>query len=163
MFGTTGDIIEISAKQKPDFSFIKAANAFRAIELHAEKLINQPTKQKLWSIRQDSGIYKRSVNVLSESYKMFLDMGYRASPNMLQTLFLTQPGERQHPVNIDQVTAVARDCVLAYVECHLLAEIHHVVSAQFPITIMEVIQFRREYIGSVDACVRELVYRKGQY
>ena len=47
MFGTTGDIIEISAKQKPDFSFIKAANAFRAIELHAEKLINQPTKQKL--------------------------------------------------------------------------------------------------------------------
>ena len=97
VFETTGDIIEISAKQKPDFSLIKAANAFRAIEIHAEKLINQPTNQKLWSIRQDSGIYKRSVNVLSESNKMFLDMGYRASPNMLQTLFLTQPGERQHP------------------------------------------------------------------
>ena len=54
-------------------------------------------REKLWSIRQDSGIYIRSVNVLIGSNKMFLDMGYRARPNMLQTLFLTQPGERQHP------------------------------------------------------------------
>ena len=39
---STGDIIFNSAKWKPDFSLIKAANAFRAIEQYAANLINQP-------------------------------------------------------------------------------------------------------------------------
>ena len=51
-------------------------------------------------------------------------------------LCLAQPRVGQHPVNIDMVTSVARDCVLACVECHLLAEIHNNVSAQFP-TLLE--------------------------
>ena len=38
----TGDIVANSAKWKPDFSLIKAANAFRAIEQYAANLINQP-------------------------------------------------------------------------------------------------------------------------
>ena len=36
---TTGDIISNSAKWKPDFSFYKAAQAFRDIEQYAENLI----------------------------------------------------------------------------------------------------------------------------
>ena len=39
---STGDIVANSAKWKPDFSLIKAANAFRAIEQYAANLINQP-------------------------------------------------------------------------------------------------------------------------
>jgi len=91
-------------------------------------------KQKLWTIRQDSGFHKkRIVDVLSGSNKMFFGMGYRASPNMPQMLFFTQHGDVQTPVNINkaQVLSVARDCLLAYVECHLLEEIHHIVAAQF--------------------------------
>ena len=38
----TGDIVANSAKWKPDFSLVKAANAFRAIEQYAANLINQP-------------------------------------------------------------------------------------------------------------------------
>lgn len=38
----TGDIISNSAKWKPDFSLVKAAQAFRAIEQYAANLINQP-------------------------------------------------------------------------------------------------------------------------
>ena len=39
---STGDLIANSAKWKPDFSLVKAANAFRAIEQYAANLINQP-------------------------------------------------------------------------------------------------------------------------
>ena len=38
----TGDIVANSAKWKPDFSLVKASNAFRAIEQYAANLINQP-------------------------------------------------------------------------------------------------------------------------
>ena len=37
-----GDIIFDSAKWRPDFSLIKAANALSAIERYAANLINQP-------------------------------------------------------------------------------------------------------------------------
>jgi len=40
--GTTGDLVANSAKWKPDFSLVKAANAFRAVEQYAANLINQP-------------------------------------------------------------------------------------------------------------------------
>jgi len=42
----------------------------------------------------------------------------------------------------------------------MLAEIHFIVGAQFPITFNEVIQFRQDFMGSVDECVQELLYRK---
>jgi len=159
----TGEIILNSAKLKPDFSLIKAANAFRAIEQYAANIINQPWRQEFWSIRQYSGFYKHSVETaLFGAEKMFLDMGYSANSGQAQVLCLAQPRVGQHPVNIDMVTSVARDCVLACVECHLLAEIHNNVSAQFPTLLEEVIEFRREHIGSVEVCVRELLYRKNQ-
>jgi len=92
VYTTTGDIIEISANLKPDFSFIKAAKAFHAIEQHAKILIYQPFKQKLWNMPLNSGFYKRSVDsALSGSKRMFLDMGYRADPNMPHTICLLSP------------------------------------------------------------------------
>ena len=85
---------------------------------------------------------------------MFMDMGYSPSPGQVQVLSLRM-GE--HPVNVDMVTSVARDCLLAYVECHLLGEIHNKVSAQFPISIREVIDFRQDQTGSIDVCIRKLI------
>lgn len=159
----TGDIISNSAKWKPDFSLVKAAQAFRAIEQYAANLINQPWRQEFWNIRQYSGFYKHSVETaLFGAEKMFMDMGYSPSPGQAQVLSLAQPRVGEHPVNIDMVTSVARDCVLACVECHLLAEVHNTVSAQFPTVLEEVIDFRRDHIGSIDVCTRELVYRKNQ-
>ena len=95
---------------------------------------------------------------------MFLDMGYAGGGGQpAQVLSLAPPRvQGQHPVDIDMVTSVARDCVLASVECSLLADIHTAVSLQFPTMLEEVINFRRDHIGSVDVCVRELVYRKHQ-
>jgi len=160
---STGDLIANSAKWKPDFSLVKAANAFRAIEQYAANLINQPWRQEFWSIRQYSGFYKHSVETaLFGPEKLFLDMGYSASQGQAQVLCLAQPRVGETPVNTDMVTSVARDCVLACVECQLLADIHSGVVTQFPITLDEVVDFRRDHIGSVEVCVRELVYRKNQ-
>jgi len=158
---STGDLIANSAKWKPDFSLVKAANAFRAVEQHAANLINQPWRQEFWSIRQNSGFYKHSVETaLSGPEKLFLEMGYSGSTAKAQVLSLPRVGD--HPVNTDLVISVARDCVLACVECQLLADIHSGVVTQFPITLAEVVDFRRDHIGSVDVCVRELLYRKNQ-
>jgi len=158
---STGDLIANSAKWKPDFSLVKAANAFRAVEQHAANLINQPRRQEFWSIRQNSGFYKQSVETaLSGPEKLFLEMGYSGSTAQAQVLSLPQPRVGDHPVNTHQVTSVARDCVLACVECQLLADIHSGVVIQFPITLAEVVDFRQDHIGSVDVCVRELLYRK---
>ena len=88
---------------------------------------------------------------------MFMDMGYSPSPGQVQVLSLRM-GE--HPDNINMVTRVARDCLLAYVECHLLGEIHNKVSAQFPISIREVIDFRQDNTGSMDVCIRKLINLK---
>ena len=68
-------------------------------------------------------------------------------------------------VRVDSVTGVARDCLLACVECGLLAEIQAGVAAQFPgpaTQLEEVLEFRKDHIGSVDICVRDMLYRKSQ-
>ena len=55
--------------------------------------------------------------------KMFLEMGYSVATGQPQVLVLPQPRVGQHPVNTDHVTSVARDCVLACVECQMLSEV----------------------------------------
>ena len=102
--------------------------------------------------------------VLFGAEKMLVAMGYQPVPGReAEVLSLAPAAVGQHPVNIDMVTSVARDCLLAGVECRLLAEVHAAVSAQFPTTTAEeVIEFRRDHIGSTEVCSRELLYRKQQ-
>ena len=94
---------------------------------------------------------------------MLLDMGYTPVPGReTEMLSMAPAAVGQHPVNMNMVTSVARDCLLACVECRLLADVHDVVSAKFPTTAEEVIELRRDHIGSIEVCSRELLYRKKQ-
>jgi len=158
---TTGDIIANSAKYKPDFSLIKAENAFRAMEAHAANLIRRwgPRWRESLCIQKHSGFYKNSVqSALSDPDKLFLEMGYYPSEG---ELYIAQAMVGGHfDVDIDLVVNVARDCLLAYVECYQLAGICRGVMTQCPITLNEVIEFRRNHIGYVEDCVRELVFQK---
>ena len=150
----TGDIISISAKWKPDFSFVKAAQAFRAIEQYAVNLINITMDNQDFCL--NSGHYKNRVDgALFGAEMMIMDMGFSPSPGQAQVLSLMK-----HQVNIRKVVDVARYCLFACVECNILAEIHGQVSAQFPISIEEVIDFRRDHIGSVNNCIQQLLGRK---
>ena len=77
--GATGDIICQSSRWIPDFSLVRAATAFRAVEQYAANLINQPWRHEFWSIKQYSGFYKHNVqSSLSGAEKLFFDMGYRS-------------------------------------------------------------------------------------
>ena len=94
---------------------------------------------------------------------MLLDMGYQPEPGREdEVLSLAPAAEGQHPVNMHVVTRVARDCLLAGMECRLLADVHAAVTSKVPISMEEVIEFRRDHIGSVEVCSRELLYRKQQ-
>lgn len=159
---TTGDLITNSIKWRHEtFSLAKAAEAFKAVEQYAANLINQPWRQEFWKIRQYSGFYKHQVEAaISGADKLFTEMGYVVEE--AQVLALPPARSGHHPVSIDSVTSVARDCVLASVECSLLGEILAGVGAAGPVDLLEVAEFRRDHIGSVEQAIRELNYRKSQ-
>merc|ERR1711860_405113 len=66
------------------------------------------------------------------------------------------------PVELDKVTIVARDCLLAYVECQIIVTILQGVTAQFPCRWDEILEFRRTHIGSPEQATRTLLYQKNQ-
>lgn len=81
---STGDLITNSIKWRPKLSLAKAANAFRAVEEYAAKLINQPRRKELWKIPQFSGFYKHSVEpALCGADKLFLQMGFAPSSDQV--------------------------------------------------------------------------------
>ena len=62
--------------------------------------------------QQYGGFYKHQVeSALNAPERLFLLMGYASSGQ--QSLIL------DGPVELDKVTVVARDCLLAYVECQV--------------------------------------------
>lgn len=160
---TTGDIIVSSARWIPEFSLTKAAQAFRYIEQYAANLINQPWRQEYRCIRQYNGYYMHNVkNSLIGAEKLFFDMGYTRAAADQEILELDLPPNEDITKKIDAVTKVARDCLLACVECTILQEIQTGVVSQFPITMDELLEFRRDYAGTPDDAIREIIYRKNQ-
>jgi len=158
------EIIWQSARWTPNFSAVKAAAAFEAIEKYAANLLNQPWRKEFKEIKQYGGFYKHQVeSSLSGAEKMFHAMGYMSTGQ--ETMVLGGPmtnGGGQIPVDQDRVTTVARDCLLAYVECQIAVSVMQGVSAQFPCTWEEVLDFRRDHVGPPEQAVRALVYMKNQ-
>ena len=92
-------------------------------------------------------------SVLSGAEKLFFAMGYNRDPQDPETFKLeTRNGEVD--INLDTVTQVARDCLLARMESIILQDIHNGVAAQFPLGLDELLEFRRDHIGSPETAVR---------
>ena len=82
-------------------------------------------------------------------------------------LELPAPRDGHHPVNIAAVICVARDCLLACVECSILAQIQAGVYLSgcrtgLPVELAEVAEFRRNHVGPVDQAVKELTYDRSK-
>lgn len=151
----TSVIFYESSRWITDFSALKAARAFEAIEKYAANLINQPWRKEFKEIKQYGGFYKHQVeSALNSPERLFLLMGYTSSGQ--QSLIL------DGPVELDKVTIVARDCLLAYVECQIIVTILQGVTAQFPCRWDEILEFRRTHIGSPEQATRTLLYQKNQ-
>eukprot|EP00092_Neocalanus_flemingeri_P015380 GFUD01016644.1.p1 GENE.GFUD01016644.1~~GFUD01016644.1.p1 ORF type:complete len:435 (+),score=109.62 GFUD01016644.1:50-1306(+) len=156
---TTEDLISNSIKEMPDFSFVAAINALRSIEKHAAVLNTQPKRREFWRVKTNTGFFMNDVmNALSGAEKLFLEMGYfhDVSKSVLYFL-LPKNSATAYPAISSRVKTVARDCLLASAEFQMLCDIHREVSKQFPITLEKVLGFRRDNIGSVAVCAKELI------
>ena len=154
---TTGDIITSTMMSHPNLSLPNIASSFRAVEQYASNLINDSgrTVPELWKIDQRSSFYIETIQnrLAGGAVKFFLEMGFTNTAPFISEL---------PALNISAVTAVARDCLLAAVECSLMAEIETGVSeAGFPFFfLLEIDQFRRNNLGSVKQAIKEIVFRK---
>jgi len=159
---TTGDIISNSIRWINEFSLSKAAEAFQCIEQYAANLINQPWRQEYRTIRQYNGFYTHNIkSALSGAENLFLSMGYIRDPSDAD-VFKLPTNRSDTPVDLDAVTKVARDCLLARMEAIILQMIHIGVASQFALGLDELMEFRRDHIGSPEDAIRELLYRKNQ-
>lgn len=88
-----------------------------------------------------SGYYQHEVQAnLLDAEKLFVAMGYTLMPN--QTLIL------DGPICPDQVTNVSRDAMAAYVECQIMKQIYHGLTAmQLTSTWKDIFKYREMYIG----------------
>lgn len=153
----TADVIRKSCTWIPGFSALAAGRAFQALETYAANLINQPWRKEFREVRQYGGFYVHHVDsALYGADRIFHQLGYLTSG--VRTLQLPE-GD---PVDQDKAVTVARDCLLAYVECQIAAAIMQGVSAQFPCSWTEVLDFRRDHVGTPEQAVRAIVYFKNQ-
>jgi len=160
---STGDILNNSFRWISDFSLSKAAEAFQCIEKYAANLINQPWRVEYRTIKQFNGFYMHNIkSVLSGAEKLFFAMGYTRDAADPETFKLETTRTNEVNVNRDTLTTVARDCLLARMESIILQEIYSGVILQFPLSLEELFEFRRDHIGTPETAIRELVYRKNQ-
>ena len=161
---STGDLIMWAHWYAPNFSMAKMGNAFHAVEQYAVNLIKEPRRQDLWKIHQLSMPY-RDWTGLFFADQLFLEMGF--VPTCVGVLLELPPchSEQEHPVNIAAVRSVARDCLLAFVECSIIAKIHSRVSAagvslNSGAELVKLVKFRRDNVGSVEKAAGEFVFKK---
>lgn len=175
---STGDLImntvgwarwsgsHLSSWYTPNFSMAKMGNAFHAVEQYAVNLIKEPRRQDLWKIHQLSVPYRESIQEgLFYADQLFLEMGF--VPTCVGVLLELPPchSEQEHPVNIAAVRSVARDCLLAFVECSIIAKIQSRVSAagvslNSGAELVKLVKFRRDNVGSVEKAAAEFVFKK---
>jgi len=161
---STGDLIMWAHWYAPNFSMAKMGNAFHAVEQYAVNLIKEPRRQDLWKIHQLSVPYRESIqDGLFGADKLFLEMGF--APTSTLGVLELPPCPSGHPVNIAAVTCVARDCLLAFVECSLIAKIQSRVGAagvslNSGAELIKLVKFRRDNVGSVEKAAGEFVFKK---
>jgi len=159
----TGDIISNSIRWINNFSLSKAAEAFQCIEQYAANLLNQPWRVEYRTIKQYNGFYTHNIkSVLSGADKLFFNMGYTKDSQDPELFVLPLTSAGENCVNLDCVTQVARDCLLAKMEALILQEIYVGVTCQFELSFEELLEYRRDHIGTPEDATRELLFRKSQ-
>ncbi|CAG9820947.1 unnamed protein product [Phaedon cochleariae] len=151
----TQEVLQRSASCKKDFSGYKAAAGFNAIQLYASNLLSQPWRKEYRQIKIYCGFYKHQVEAnLVGAEKLFGAMGYRLYGNGLMVL--------EGPICPDRVTAVSKDCLIAYVECQIWKAIWEVLAPSFKISWLDVLEFRKTHICSPEQSIKALTYNNHQ-
>ncbi|XP_012275747.1 uncharacterized protein LOC105697209 [Orussus abietinus] len=152
IFRETANILHHSAATLHDFSGYRACTAWNAISLYAANLLAQPWRKEYKTLRTYSGYYKHEVETnLIGAELMFELMGYKHTDLGVLTL--------EGSIDPDRVLNVSRDAIVAFVECQILKEIWENVSQKFPVSWLEVLEFRETYAGTPERAIRVLRHR----
>ncbi|XP_076339005.1 PUB and ZnF_RBZ domain-containing protein tamozhennic isoform X1 [Tachypleus tridentatus] len=137
-----------SVISNPNFSGYKAALAFQALEKYATNLLIHPWRREYKVIKLFSGFYRHLVQrQLPGAEVFFLLMGYSQAEDGV--LFL------QGPVDPDQLSHIALDCLIAFVECQIMVEVYESLRMA-ECTWNEIYKIRENYVAGVAECVRIL-------
>nr|CAH7714594.1 unnamed protein product [Callosobruchus chinensis] len=155
-FPETEDVLQMSASRKKDFSAYKASTGFAAIQLYAGNLLSQPWRKEYRTIKTYCGFYKHQVEAnLVGAELLFESMGYKRDRDGIFVL--------SGPICPDRVSAVSRDCLIAYVECQILKIIwEELSSACMNTTWLEVLEYRHGHICSPEQAVKSFKYKQHQ-
>ena len=95
---------------------------------------------------------------LNGADRLFHEMGYSSTP--AESLVL----DAAQTVDQDRATIVARDCILACVECQILVAAMQALQTTSAVsaTWEELIAFRRDHVGTPEQAARSLAYEKSQ-
>lgn len=149
IFQETSHILLRSAKTLKGFSVYRASEAWSAISIYASNLLCQPWRKEYRCVQTYSGYYKHEIEAnLFQPELMFYLMGYKKSEHSMLTI--------DGPVDPDKVSNVSRDAIVAFVECQILKQIFENVSKSFSISWLDVIEYRKNYVGSAEQAIQSI-------
>ena len=142
----TGDVMAESARWMPDFSAVRAAQAFAAVETYASNVINQP-----WRVEF------REIKVTS-----LLELHLFAAPNRILTFRESlivgrelQLVEQLHLSNRRHCLPLATNPPLAVQICHLLLQVFDVLERQPQVVVLDcelLLQVQKHAVQNHGSC-----------
>ena len=148
-FQETAFILLQSATCLKKFTAHGATVGWNAIFQYATNLMAQPWRKEYYTIRMFSGYYQHNVeDNLAEAWRLLGKIGYDRIDNKLVLL---------PPLDPDALLLVARDALVAYVECQMIQSIWeglHKRGAAY--TWIQLLEYRKYNICSVHSAVAAL-------
>ena len=150
---STGDLISNTIKYGPTQTMEEIASGFNSVEECAAQLLKPPTPcPQVLHVDQRSKAFQNIVG----ADKLFLEMGFTWSGTDLS---MPAPRTKQHA---DAIMFVARDCLLASVECSIFEEI--LTGARETglalCSLQDIDKLRRETVGTAKQAIMELILNR---
>nr|CAH0108682.1 unnamed protein product [Daphnia galeata] len=144
-------------RQSDQFSPNRFRHAWEMLATYAANLLGQPWRKEFNEIRLYSGAFKYQIEQqLIGAEEILMEMGYTLDIEYNRLIV-------QGVLDYDRVVISHRDCLLAEVESQILCEIHASLSVSpRPCSWVSIFDFRDSYVGSVNHCVRGLMYQNAQ-
>ncbi|XP_032786556.2 LOW QUALITY PROTEIN: uncharacterized protein LOC116923801 [Daphnia magna] len=144
-------------RRSEQFSPNRFRHAWEMLATYAANLLSQPWRKEFNEIRLYSGAFKYQIEQqLIGAEEILMEMGYTLDIEYNRLIV-------QGVLDYDRVIISHRDCLLAEVESQILCEIHAALSVSArPCSWVSIFDFRDSYVGSVNHCVRGLMYQSAQ-
>lgn len=151
------DCLNRSIHEHENFSIFKAALAFEALEKFATNILTQPWRKEYHVIRSFSGYYRHTIESPLIGTKNILHaMGYKNQQKDASGIL-----NLESPLDPDKLAKVALDCLVAFVECQVMIQVHDMMKTKnIDATWKEISAVRLKFACGMDDVVRIIVETK---